>query len=170
MQEPPEPGQADTLVFAWGNPSRGDDAIGPVFLERLDALNLPGVELLGDFQLQIEHSLDLLNRKRILFVDAGSTSREPFEFRPLQAVKDNSFTTHALSPQALLAIFESVQNRIAPPAFLLTVHAYAFELGMPLSEKARKNLNQAIVFTTRQLFALAYTDWNVISDRTHSSG
>jgi hypothetical protein len=46
------------LVFAWGNPSRGDDALGPLFAERIEALGLPGVECLTDFQLQVEHALE----------------------------------------------------------------------------------------------------------------
>ena len=32
---------APTLVFGWGNASRGDDALGPLFIERLRALALP---------------------------------------------------------------------------------------------------------------------------------
>ncbi|MBL8482901.1 MAG: Ni/Fe hydrogenase, partial [Rhodocyclaceae bacterium] len=44
-------------MFAWGNPGRGDDALGPLFAERIEALDLPGVECLTDFQLQVEHAL-----------------------------------------------------------------------------------------------------------------
>ncbi len=58
------------LVLAWGNPSRGDDAIGPAFAQAVEAWCLPGVEVLTDFQLQIEHSLDLSGRRCVLFVDA----------------------------------------------------------------------------------------------------
>ena len=56
---------ANTLVFAWGNPSRGDDALGPLFAEAVQAMNLPQVECLTDFQLQVEHTLDLVGRQRI---------------------------------------------------------------------------------------------------------
>ena len=49
------------LVFGWGNPSRGDDALGPLFVDAVEAMKLPGVECLTDFQLQVEHALDLLH-------------------------------------------------------------------------------------------------------------
>ena len=66
---------APTLVFGIGNPSRGDDAIGPLMIERLEreqsAGRLSGVDLLTDFQLQPEHALDLRGRARVLFVDAS---------------------------------------------------------------------------------------------------
>ena len=72
-----EPHPAPRLVIGIGNPSRGDDAIGPLAVERLEALALPGVELLTDFQLQVEHALDLIGRRdlshlKILF-DAGKS-------------------------------------------------------------------------------------------------
>ena len=49
------------LVFAWGNPSRGDDALGPALVERLEAARPAHPEwgelaLLTDFQLQPEHA------------------------------------------------------------------------------------------------------------------
>ncbi len=69
---------APLLVLAVGNPSRGDDALGPRLLDALHAAgaDLDGqVELLGDFQLQIEHVLDLRGRRAVLFVDAARPAR-----------------------------------------------------------------------------------------------
>jgi len=67
---------APLLVFGWGNVSRGDDALGPLFVQRLpemlDAAQRDRVELLEDYQLQVEHTLDLADRERVLFVDAKS--------------------------------------------------------------------------------------------------
>ena len=65
------------LIVGIGNPSLGDDALGPLLIERLETLLAQedpaaalNIELLSDFQLQIEHALDLLNRSLVLFVDA----------------------------------------------------------------------------------------------------
>jgi hydrogenase maturation protease len=66
--------RASWLVLAVGNPSRGDDALGPALLERLRDAGVDAagdVELLTDFQLQIEHALDLQGRQAVLFVDAA---------------------------------------------------------------------------------------------------
>src|SRR5207247_10338192 len=98
---------APLLVLAVGNPSRGDDALGPLFIERLgDALapevSSGAVELLGDYQLQIEHALDLAGRSRVVFVDASAVAAPPFELTRAEARRDASISTHAMSPEALL--------------------------------------------------------------------
>jgi len=104
---------APTLVFAWGNPGRGDDALGPLFAESVEALALPGVECLCDFQLQVEHALDLRGRDRVLFVDAALDGAvdvaRPFQVGPIQARRDPSFTSHAMSPQALLQVYQELE-------------------------------------------------------------
>lgn len=133
-----------TLVFAWGNPSRGDDAIGPCVYDLLSARDLVGVDLLTDFQLQIEHAMDLEERRRVLFVDADVATEPPYTLSRLVPAQDSSYTTHALSPGALLGVYEQVNNRRPPASFLLTIRGYEFGLGLPLSEQALVNVAQAI--------------------------
>ncbi len=55
---------APVLIFTYGNPSRGDDALGPAMFDLLEkhkqeTADFDGVDLLTDFQLQIEHAVDL---------------------------------------------------------------------------------------------------------------
>jgi Ni,Fe-hydrogenase maturation factor len=69
--------RAGRLVIGIGNPSRGDDAVGPLAVERLDALNLPDVEFLTDFQLQVEYLLDVEGREEVIFIDATRGADEP---------------------------------------------------------------------------------------------
>ena len=133
---------APLLIFAYGNPSRGDDALGPLLLERLEALHLPQVELLTDFQLQVEHAIDLQGRERVLFIDASVSCPPPFAFSRLTPAKDRSFTSHAMSPSAVLQAYQELYGE-APPAWLLAVCGETFELGEPLSPAARHNLEQA---------------------------
>ncbi len=140
---------AACLVFGWGNPSRGDDALGPLFVEAVEALQLPGVECLTDFQLQVEHALDLRGRRRVLFVDASTTASQPFELQRIVAARDDSFTTHAVSPQSILQVFEDFENRPAPPCWLLAIRGESWELGASPSARARVNLRAALeAFTT----------------------
>jgi len=128
------------LIFTWGNPSRGDDALGPALYELLLQEDLDGVELLTDFQLQIEHSIDLVGRERVLFVDASTSAAAPFECVRLQPEQDASYTTHAMSPQALLSVYRQVNGHAPPPAWLLSIRGYAFGLGRPLSAAANEHL------------------------------
>jgi hydrogenase maturation protease len=148
---------APVLVFGWGNPSRGDDALGPMLLEQLDALlaatPLRGVELLTDFQLQVEHALDLAGRQRVLFVDASLNCAAPCEVTALTAARDMSFSTHAMSPQAVMQVFRDLHGIEPPPCTLLAIRGERFELGEPLGEAARANLALAVAWTLRWLAA-----------------
>lgn len=140
----------DIVIFATGNPSRGDDAIGPLLLERLRAW-LPGepqgvrFELVEDFQLQVEHALDLEARALALFIDAGSATPAPFHFAAVRAAADFTHTSHALSPAAVLHVYERLQGRPPPAAFVLCVRGVAFELGAPVSAAAQCHLEAAWV-------------------------
>ena len=147
----PEPGSgpeavvpAPLLVFGWGNPSRGDDALGPLFVDAVEAMALPGVECLTDFQLQVEHALDLKGRERVLFVDASANAAAPFTVERIEPVRDASFTTHAVSPQAILQVFRDVEAEPPPPCWLLAIRGDAWELGTAPSDMARRNLQEAI--------------------------
>lgn len=131
------------VVFAIGNPSRGDDAIGPTMATRLEAERLPGVEVIVDFQLQIEHALDLEGRRLAVFVDAAVDLMPPYELRRVQPCRDRSHTSHALSPAAVLETFERCTGQPAPPAWMLAVRGENFELGAGLSAAARENVEAA---------------------------
>lgn len=146
---------APLLVFGWGNLSRGDDALGPLLIERLRAVATPGaaVDYLDDYQLQIEHAFDLVGRQRVLFVDASLCCRAPFELTQLQAAPDSSFTSHALSPQALLQVFCDLLGEAPPPCTLLAIRGERFELGAPPSTAALAHLAAALAWASDWLAA-----------------
>jgi hydrogenase maturation protease len=131
------------LVLAVGNPSRGDDAIGPELAARLEAVALPGVEVISEFQLQVENALDLVGRDRVIFVDAGTNTPAPFELRPLGAAPEFLHTSHALSPEAVLATYLRVTGTAPPKSWVLCVRGESFELGEPLSADAAVNVEAA---------------------------
>lgn len=133
------------LVFGWGNPSRGDDALGPLFVERIEALRLPGVECLTDFQLQVEHALDLKGRERVLFVDA-SVDTDTIAVSRMAPARDTTFTTHAISPQSVMQTYVDIERAAPPPCWLLAIGGRSFELGEPLSTVAAANLESALAW------------------------
>ncbi|MDQ3061144.1 MAG: hydrogenase maturation protease [Pseudomonadota bacterium] len=146
------------LVFGWGNLSRGDDALGPVFVERLRALCeqralASQIDFLDDYQLQIEHALDLVGRRRVLFVDASLNCAAPFEVTRLQPLQDASFTTHAMSPQALMKVYHDLQGQTPPPCTLLAIRGERFELGEPPGAAALDHLAAALQWAERWLCA-----------------
>jgi hydrogenase maturation protease len=136
-------GRAPVVVLAVGNPSRGDDAIGPELAARLEAERLPGVEVISEFQLQVENALDLVGRERVIFVDAGTGTPAPFELRRALPAAEFLHTSHAISPEAVLATYEKVTGNPAPESWVLCVPGESFELGEPLSGAAATRIEQA---------------------------
>ena len=148
---------APILVFGWGNPSRGDDALGPAFVASAAALprqpGAPEVECLTDFQLQVEHALDLVGRSRVLFVDASVDCAAPFEVQQLRSATQHQLTTHAMSPQAVMQVFERLNGYPPPVCTLLAIRAYQFELGAAIGDDAQANLTQALAWYARWCFS-----------------
>lgn len=139
---------APLLVFGWGNLSRGDDALGPMFVEQLRAqvgrASEGRVEFLEDYQLQPEHALDLSGREQVLFVDASITCSAPFEVRALQAQRDSSFTSHAMTPEALLQAYRELNDAEPPACTLLAIRGEQFELGCSPAASSLEHLAQAL--------------------------
>ncbi|WP_418319016.1 hydrogenase maturation protease [Piscinibacter sakaiensis] len=145
---------ARLLVLAVGNPSRGDDALGPLLLQRLHdaAVDRDGeVELLTDFQLQVEHAADLEGRAAVLFVDAARPGVvDAAGIVPLDADERVPVASHALRPQAVLCVAAQLHGR-PPPAWQLAIAGERFGLGEALSDAARRNLERALVLALRWL-------------------
>jgi len=132
-------------VFACGNTSRGDDALGPRLLERVVAANFPGVVTIEDFQFQIEHVLDLEQADLALFLDAATGDVSPIAFREVHAGAGGA-SSHALEPAQLLAVYMTAMGKPPPPAFMLTVRGENFDLGEAMSAVACERLELAWPF------------------------
>lgn len=152
--------KAPILVLAVGNPSRGDDAFGPLLAQRLSAWldddSRPAmrqqVEVITDQQLVVEHVLDLQGRRRVLFVDAaaqGEPALALHEVKPLPTPP--AVTSHACTPAQLLALHQAMLHAEPPPSDLLTLVGQDFELGHPLSAASEQGLQQAWTLLQRWL-------------------
>jgi len=140
------------LVFAIGNESRGDDALAPLLVRQLQSEDVTAqVEFIEDFQLQVEHVTDLIGRTSVLFIDADISCAAPFHLSEITAAQDNSYTSHAMTPFALLHTYRQVYETDAPSSFLLRIRGYGFELGDSLSNEASANLARAIAIVREWL-------------------
>ena len=138
------PARAPLLIFGWGNPSRGDDALGPALVDAIAALDLPGVECITDFQLQMDDCLELKGRKRVLFVDASKVATPPFSVAEVEPRKDDSFTSHAMTAQAVLRVYVDIEKAAPPPCQLLGIRGETWGLGEDMSDAARVRLALAV--------------------------
>jgi len=155
---------APVVVFAVGNPSRGDDAIGPIIAGRLESWlaneGLAGqVEVIEDFQLNIEYALDIKCRELVLFIDAGENTPTPYVFQQIHASPEASHSSHALEPPAVLQVFLQIEGHQPPPSFVLCVRGERFELGEDVSPAAQGRIDSALKLVERLLRKASLAEW-----------
>jgi hydrogenase maturation protease len=137
---------ARLVVFACGNTSRSDDALGPRLLERVAQQQFAGVVTIEDFQLQIEHALDLRDADLALFVDAATGGAAPIVFYEVTSRAPVAAATHALEPAGVLDVYRHAVGGEPPPAFVLSVRGDDFRLRDGMSELATERLEAAWPF------------------------
>ncbi|MDK9696035.1 MAG: hydrogenase maturation protease [Siculibacillus sp.] len=152
-------GTPRVVVLGWGNESRGDDGLGPALTRRIEAVGLPHVTAIEDFQLQLEHAVDLEGADLVLFVDASLAAPHPFAFTETAAREGLTHTSHAMAPEAVLDVFTRVMGRPPPPAFVMGLRGEAFELGTGLGAAAVERLEAAWAFVRPLLETPDVTLW-----------
>ncbi|MBK1722734.1 hydrogenase maturation protease [Thiocystis violacea] len=131
-----------TLIIGYGSPIRGDDALGPLAADRLEAGVLPrGVEVISRHVLTAELVADLADQDRAIFLDAA-VDVEPGEVRCQRLAPDESAVStmaHFLDPRELLAWCETLYGR-APESYLVTAGGDSFDYASyeltPVAEQA----------------------------------
>lgn len=148
--------RAPVLVLGIGNPSRGDDAVGPILGERLaDLVAARGahdaVEVLCDQQLMVEHALDVEGRRAVIFVDAAIGPPGRVQCEPVVPAVGLPVLSHSCSPGQLLALVTSTLQGAPPPAWTVSVAGHGFELGAPLHPTTARALEAAWSLLLSQL-------------------
>ena len=110
--------------------------MGPLLAARVSALGLASVTVHSDFQLQVEHALDLPDDGLALFIDAHCSQRVAVSFSTIEPASECPPGTHALSPEQVLGVAQRI-GRPVPPSWLLSLRGREFELGAPLSPSGR---------------------------------
>lgn len=155
---------APVLIFAVGNESRGDDALGPLLLRKLNDWLTANrrsdqFELLEEFQLQVEHAMDMQGRQLVLLIDAGMETPDPYAFCRLQTTEDTLLYSHALAPEALLKVYVQLYQAPPPATFVLCIRGDRFELGEGLGPQALDRLERAFEFCKPLLHAPEIGVW-----------
>lgn len=145
-------------VLAWGNESRGDDAIGAILARRILALENPGIDVVEDHQLNIEHVMDIQDDVPVLFVDASVAIESDYELEKLVPQRDDSISTHSISPVALLYLYQQTHKKPAPDAYLLHVCGRRFELGEDISDASKTSVDRAWQFLS-EVFSRPRDRW-----------
>jgi hydrogenase maturation protease len=135
------------LVIGYGNPGRLDDGLGPAFAEQIQALQLPGVCVESNYQLNVEDAELISKFDLVVFADASVDAHAPFDFGPLHATPPIvGFSSHSITAESLLGLAVELFDA-APPAYAMAIRGYKFnEFGESISDAAADNLAGAVGF------------------------
>ena len=133
------------LVIGYGNPGRLDDGLGVAFAERIQAMELPGVAVESNYQLNVEDA-ELVSRfDTVVFADASVDAEPPFEFTPLEKKPAMvGFSSHSITAGSLLGVAAELFGA-NPQAYAMAIRGYDYdEFGEYLSPEAQSNLDAAV--------------------------
>ena len=134
------------LVYGFGNPGRQDDGAGVVLVEEVEAWarcgDRPWLTFDSNYQLNAEDALTAAGHDIVVFVDASRDQAEGVLFRAIGPSRAVTFSTHAMTPESVLALCRDLYGA-RPAAHLLTVRGYEWEPNDPMSAAALVNLAAA---------------------------
>ncbi len=155
-KSPPEAGSAPPriLLYGYGNPGRQDDGAGVVLVEELAtwgrAGNRPWLTFDTNYQLNAEDALAASKQDVVIFADASRDQPEGFRFQALHPAPAVSFSTHAMTPESVLALALQLYGA-NPAAYMLSIRGFEWEPNGVLTGEARKNVDEAKAFITQFL-------------------
>ncbi|MDD1780709.1 hydrogenase maturation protease [Enterovibrio sp. ZSDZ35] len=132
------------VIYGIGNIGRQDDGLGWAFIDAIEPDAASHQKLVRHYQLFFE-DVDLIRRhKRILFVDATKdVTTSQYRMERVLPKLDDSFTSHAISVQSILAMCHQCYQA-HPDVWLLTIRGNSWELSLGLTPMATQNLALAL--------------------------
>ena len=128
-------------LIGYGNPGRGDDGLGPALADRM--ADVAGLAVTTEYQLTVDHALLISDAEMVIFADALLHADVPFTFTQVTPSTSHDVTSHSLSPQAVLALCNTLYGH-APEAYVLGIAGHEFgEVKEGLSPQAQSNLSFA---------------------------
>ena len=128
------------LLIGFGNPAREDDGIGPAVAEIIENMQIEGVTVDSDYQLTVEDSAAVAEHDLVVFVDASLDCEEPFVFTKVTPRLEESFSSHSVEPEMVIALAEHL-FRAKTEAYILGIRGYSFEMFTEeMTEKAVENI------------------------------
>ena len=143
---PSRPDALRILLIGYGNPGRGDDGLGPALAAEFETHGLANLTVEIDYQLTVDHSALIANHDLVVFADAMIGLAVPYRLSEIGTAQPEALGSHAVSPQAAMALARLLFGR-APPAWMLAISGDEFgEVKEGLSLRARVNLALAVAF------------------------
>lgn len=147
------------LIFGYGNPGRQDDALGVLLADKMEAwAKKEGVNSIyfdSNYQLNIEDALTISEYDLVIFADASIEQIDNFILSRVEPSQKTEFTMHAMSPDFVLHLCQSLYNKF-PATYLLHIKGVEFELKEGLTKKGEENLSLAYEFLVNAFSELSF--------------
>ena len=146
-----------TLVIGYGNPLRGDDALGFLAAERLArTIADPAVTVMPVHQITPELAEPISRAARVIFIDAcvGPEVGKIVERTVHVALPAASAFTHHASPEGILAVALALYGR-APEAWLFSVAGADFSYSAEPSPALAQRVESVAAAVLRRIGPVA---------------
>lgn len=130
-----------TLVVGVGSLVRGDDGVGHVVAERIEALGLPGVSVLAVTQLVPELAESMSDARLVVFVDADVHADRPV-VRSVAAAGPGPVSHHGTA-ESLCRLVE-LMGGPCPPTRVVGMPAGQFEVGEGPTAECLRHVDDAV--------------------------
>ncbi len=131
-----------TLIIGYGNPLRGDDALGHYAVQRLSELvDNETVKLISCHQLTPELAAEASKYDKVIFIDASIGEKEGVltVTRLDHTQLPKPAISHQLEPESVLAYSSTLYGK-TPDAYLVTITAGSFGYMEGLSDAVLSSL------------------------------
>jgi len=142
------------LLYGYGNPGRKDDGLGPILVDLIEKWviknEINNISVDSNYQLNIEDAYTIRDYDIVIFIDASIEEIDDFIVTRVQPSDKVNYTMHSASPSFVLNLCNKIYN-YTPETYLLHIKGYEFQLEEGLSQRASKNLDEALRFIKRLL-------------------
>lgn len=142
---------ADVLVVGYGNDLRSDDGAGRWVADRIEELDIAGVEVRSVAQLTPELALAISGRRLVVLVDA-SVDTEELTVSDIDPSQGSGVMSHHGDPGTTISMAASVGS-LPERAVLVSIPATDLGMGFSMSETTATSAEQAVATITDLVLA-----------------
>lgn len=132
-----------SLLIGYGNDLRSDDGAGRVVADRIESMEIPGVEVRSVMQLTPELALDIACVDQVVFVDASVDVAETTISEVAAVTRPGGAMTHHNTPGSLLDMTAMV-GRTPRRAVAISIPVTELSLGTELTPMTELAVEQAV--------------------------
>ena len=142
------------LLVGYGNPAREDDGLGPGAAEAIEARSIEGVTVEANYQLMVEDAAAVAEHDIVIFIDATTSGKEPFDFIRLHPKQPKTFNSHLIEPETVLGLAQDLFTADIE-AYMLGIRGYSFTMFREhMTPQAQENLEKAVVQMVQHALAV----------------